>query len=92
METKQKDQEELIKVNLLNRDINILDELPYISEVADMTPESRISFKNELLSTITRLYDMIDFLQRELDEKNLLVRTLLLRDANDSAMVDNRKT
>ena len=60
METKQKDQEELIKVNLLTRDINILDELPYISEVADMTPESRISFKNELLSTITRFYDMID--------------------------------
>ena len=32
---------------------------------------------------------MIDFLQRELDEKNLLVRTLLLRDANDGAMIDS---
>ena len=54
-----------------------------------MTPENRISFKNELLSNITRLYDMIDFLQRELDEKNLLVRTLLLRNANDGAIIDS---
>ena len=88
METVQIDEEELINVNILNRDINILEWLPYISEVADMTPESRISFKNELLSTLTRLYDMIDFLKRELEEKNLLVRTLLFRDANDVTKID----
>ena len=33
--------------------------------------------------SLRRLFNMIDFLLRELDEKSLIVRTLLLRDASD---------
>ena len=72
----QRDEDELIQVTL-DMDIDILDDLPCLIEVDNITSESIVWFKNVFLSTITRLYNMIDFLQRELDEKNLLVRTLL---------------
>ena len=52
----------------------------------DVATESINLFKEVLLSTITKLNESIDFLKNELEERNLLIRTLLLREAILSTM------
>ena len=39
------------------------------------------------MSTIDKLYDTIDFLKQELEERNLLIRAFIVRDANDGNFV-----
>ena len=51
--------------------------------VEDTTTGSIEAFKDALIFTITELKDTIQFLRNELEEKNFLVRTLLLRNTND---------
>ena len=46
------------------------------------------SMKTALMKTIDKLSDTIDFLQNELEERNLHIRTLLLRDANEGRSID----
>ena len=46
------------------------------------------TFKPALMITIEKLNTTIDFLKNELEEKNLHIRTLLLRDANDGRSID----
>ena len=46
------------------------------------------SLKNALMQTIDKLSATIDFLQNELEERNLHIRTLLLRDANEGRSID----
>ena len=46
------------------------------------------TFKDQVISTVKKLYEIIDFLKDELEGKNHLVRTLLLREANDDNLVD----
>jgi hypothetical protein len=55
----------------------------YIDDFKDTKTGSIETFKDALIFTITELKNTILFLQNELEEKNLLVRTLLLRNAND---------
>ena len=71
----------LMYVDVCGKEVNTMEDVPLINE--DLTIESINSFKNALLSTITKLNDTIDFLKNELEEKNLLIRALSLRDAND---------
>ena len=49
--------------------------------------ESITRFKDALLSTVSKLNEMIDFLKNELEVKNLFIRTLLLRDGNDTDII-----
>ena len=46
------------------------------------------SFKTALMQTIEKLNTTIDFLKNELEEKNLHIRALLFRDANDGNRID----
>ena len=45
--------------------------------------EGIINLKDCVKSVIDELYETIDFLKHELEEKNLLIRALIVRDAND---------
>ena len=67
--------------------INSMDEIPIIIE-DELMPNCVKIFKTALMSTIEKLYDTIDFLRNELEERNLHIRTLLLRDANDGRNID----
>ena len=67
--------------------INSMDEIPIIIEDELMSNSVKI-FKTALMSTIDKLYDTIDFLRNELEERKLHIRTLLLRDANDGRSID----
>ena len=46
------------------------------------------TFKSASMITIEKRNTTIDFLKNELEEKNLHIRTLLLRDANDGRSID----
>ena len=63
----------------------IKEDIPLVKD--GITTESIILFKDALLSTVSKLNEMVDFLKNELEEKNLFIRTLLLRDANDTDMI-----
>ena len=65
--------------------INSMDETPIIIE-DDLMSNSVKIFKTVLIALM--LYDTIDFLRNELEERNLHTRTLLLRDANDGRSID----
>ena len=54
--------------------------------IENVTTRSINLFKEVLLAINTKLDDTTDFLKYELEEKNLFIRTLLLRDANDELM------
>ena len=93
MEQNQCDPEELVFVSLLDENMDIQDAIDVITDIQDaidvLTEGSSINtFKDQLISTVKKLYEIIDFLKDELEEKNLLVRTLLLREANDDNLVD----
>ena len=75
-------------------EVNEVDELFYVDLCGniplvkdDITTESIILFKDALLSTVSKWNEMVEFLKNELEEKNLFIRTLLLRYANDTDMI-----
>ena len=64
------------------------EEMPIIEERI-FTGESIVTFKNIVIDSIDQLESTIEFLKEKIQEKNLLINTLLLRNANDSGdMVD----
>ena len=73
--------------NETNTSYSIYDEIPILVE-KDFVMNSIEIFKSALMITIEKLNTMIDFLKNELEEKNLHIRTLLLRDANDGRSID----
>ena len=68
--------------------MNLTEEIPIVIETNDFVSESITAFKNALIQRFRKLDDIIDFLKNELEEKILLIRTLLLRDANDGEKID----
>ena len=64
-----------------------MDDIPLIIE-GNVMSDSINSFKAALMLTIEKLRATIDFLQNELKERNLHLRTVLLRDANDGRSID----
>ena len=86
MEQNQGDPEELVFVSLLDENMDIQDAIDVITEDSSLLTTN--TFKDQLISTVKKLYEIIDFLKDELEEKNLLARTLLLREANDDNLVD----
>ena len=79
---------EIINKEVVDMDgFSIADEIPLVIE-SDILTESVIAFKTALSSTIEQLNSTIDFLKNELEEKNLHIRALLFRDANDGRSID----
>ena len=76
---------ELFYVDLCGKQMFIKEDIPLVKD--GITTESIILLKDALLSTVSKLNEMVDFLKNELEEKNLFIRTLLLRDANDTDMI-----
>ena len=73
--------------NETNTSYSIYDEIPILVE-KHLVMNSIETFKFALMITIEKLNTTIDFLKNELEEKNLHIRTLLLRDANDGRSID----
>lgn len=74
---------DLIYVNIDGMKIDVKEKL-FVVENSDYVGESIELFKNALLDTISELKDVTNFLKSEIEEKNLFIRTLLLRDANEN--------
>ena len=68
--------------------IDILEEIPITIEETNMI-NSIDTFKSTLMSTIEKLYTTIDFLQKEIEERNLLIRTLFIKDINGARQMDD---
>ena len=59
-----------------------------VSLQSDVVSEFIHTVKTTLISTMHKFYSTIDFLKVEIEEKKLLIRTLLLPEANDGTCVD----
>ena len=70
----------LVYITSVNKHINILEDLPLRED--NTTIECVETFKNALSATIDKLYQTIDFLPNEIDEKNLLINALIFSNAN----------
>ena len=68
--------------------IDILEEIPITIEESNMINSIDI-FKSTLMSTIDKLYTSIDFLHKEIEERNLLIRTLFIKDINGVRQMDD---
>ena len=66
----------LTYVDLCGKQVNICEDTPLVT--GSITTDSINVFKDVILSTIAKLKDTIDFLKKELEEKKLLIRTLVL--------------
>ena len=76
-------EENLVYINSINKYININNDIP-ITTAAGNTIESIEIIK----SVIEKLYEQIDFLKDELQEKNLLIKILNFRNANDGEKIN----
>ena len=76
--------ESLVYINSENKYINISNEIPIITTEADSTIASIEIIK----STIDKLYEQIDFLKEEILEKNLLIKILNFRNANNGNKIN----
>ena len=76
----------VILISDINKYVNITDDLTIQYE--DVLKDSIDAFKSNLESTINKLYEEIDFLKSEIEEKNLMIRALIFKDANDGEKVD----
>ena len=77
----------------VNITLDINDDIPMFIQSLyngnnNMVTDGINNLKDCLKSTMNKLYEMIDFLKEELEEKNLLIRTLTLREANDGNRVN----
>ena len=82
MEKNQDDPDNLVYVPLLDNHIIIQDEIPIINEDSSSMTTINV-FKDQLISTVDKLYDLLDFLKNELEEKNILVRTIIEKNNNN---------
>ena len=78
--------------SILNITLDINDDIPMCiqslyNENNNIVTDGINNTKDCPKSTVIKLYEMIDFLKQELEEKNLLIRTLTLREANDGNFV-----
>ena len=64
-----------------------MEDMP-LMEDNTITMECVETFKNVLSSTIDKLYKTIGFLQNEIEEKNLFIKTLIFSNANGGGKVD----
>ena len=64
--------EEVVYITSVNKHINILEDLPLME--GNITIECVENIQNALSAIIDKLYQTIDFLHNEIDEKNLLIR------------------
>ena len=76
--------ESLVYINSENKYMNISDEIPIITTEAGSTIASIEIIK----STIDKLYEQIDFLKEEILEKNLLIKILNFRNANNGDKIN----
>ena len=75
-----------IFISDINECINITEELPISHE--DILHDSIKAFKESLVSTINKLDEQIDFMKSEIEEKNLIIRALTFREANDGEKIE----
>ena len=78
--------ETLGRKNSINNNNN--NKMTQIDENSDMVANGINDFKSYLQSMINKLYETIDFLKQELEEKNLLIRALTVREANGDIFVN----
>ena len=74
-----------------NVTLDISDEIPIeipIEFHSNIVADGINDFKDYLKSTIDKLYETIDFLKQELEEKNILIRALTLRDGNGDRFIN----
>ena len=84
MEIVDKTEDDIIYVNCYGKKLDYSEEISIIEE-KNLTEESTDTFKNIVIDSIEQLKSTIEFLKEEIQEKNLLINTLLLRNANDSS-------
>lgn len=88
VENEQVEEENLIYINATGKDdpeisLDINNEIPIIN-IEDTTTESISLIK----STVDMLFDQLEFYKDELREKNLLIKTLNFRNANDGKKIN----
>ena len=66
----------------------ILDKDDKEDEVDTNIPVTTTEGMEIIKSMIKKLYDQIDFMKEELKEKNLLIKMLMYRNANDRDLID----
>ena len=67
--------------------IDIFEEIPITTEESCL--ENTIgTFKSTLISTIEKLYSTIDFLQKEIEEKNYIIKSMFTKDADGGRYMD----
>ena len=71
---------------LVNNNLSIADNNLFQLDMIENIPIESAS--EYIKSTINKLYEEIDFLREELRDKNLLIKTLIYRNANDGAKID----
>ena len=79
--------------NTVNITLDINDDIPMFIQSLyngnnNMVTDGINNMKYCLKSTMNKLYEMIDFLEEELEGEKLLIRTLTLREANDGNFVN----
>ena len=84
--------EDLITVKLHDTKVNIEEDIS-ISLQSDTVSEIMNTFRttvlaNALISSLEKLYATIDFLRAEIEEKNIIIKTLTSQDANDGKILD----
>ena len=83
MTTSDKSIREYVYVDCCDKDINCMEEIPVVVEW-DITRTSIDAFREIIMDTVNQLESTSDFLKNEIVERNLLINTLILRNANDS--------
>ena len=79
-----KSEDDIIYVNCYCEKLDYSEDLSIIEE-NNLTERSIDAFKDIVIDTIDQLKITIEFLKEEIQEKNVLINTLLLRNANDSS-------
>ena len=67
--------------------IDIFEEIPIATEESCLE-NSIDTFKSTLISTIEKLYSTIDFLQKEIEEKNYIIKSMFTKDADGGRYMD----
>ena len=71
------------EIDILNVTLDINDVIPIVKEPTEngngnFVAEGINNLKDYLMLSIDKLYDTIDFLKQEIEEKNLLIRALIV--------------
>ena len=77
-------EEDLIRIDAVNKFIDVNESIPIINTVSMREYESMEIIK----STVDILHEQIEFLKEEIREKNLLIKLLNFRNANDGDKIN----